>query len=315
MSTDRDPAENFDFQNLLCFETLEDSDTESIQEKTAGKKTEGNESVFSQKEEEEMPDEAVLEKILMEGEINPWGWLEVEEMEQVLMEMADEQENPEPRDKQKKSRKRGRKKKNKQMEMAQVHSAGHYIGVRSSRRGRSRALSPPPPPGSEAVGSCLLMPAPQKETRMVHSTGGAPARPPFPGSNVYGQPSWPQQAPPTDPVGLGCVGLGQQTPSTSSRPLRPLFSGARHGPSQPSFQGPSHPQTAPTASPVTAPPPVSTLRPSSLRAESSLTTAPSPPVSSAPPESLSAPLWVKLDIDSYEKIDSNFHSDLSPTFF
>ncbi|KAM9727251.1 uncharacterized protein ACNS7B_017890 [Menidia menidia] len=137
MSGDRDLAEDFDIQNLLCFETLEDSDTESVPEKTAGKKTEGKGSVFSQMEEEE----AVLEKLLMEGEIQPWRWLEVEE---VLMEMADEQEkkapkNPEPRDKQKKSRKRGRKKQNKQ-----VHSTEHYIYIRGdSRRGRSRALAPP----------------------------------------------------------------------------------------------------------------------------------------------------------------------------
>ncbi|KAM9737215.1 uncharacterized protein nobox [Menidia menidia] len=119
-------AEDFDCQNLLC-EELEDLETKSTPEKTAGKKTEGSENGLSQKddeemecgekigEEEEMENEAVLEK----GETKPERGPEVQDVLMENKEMADEEENkeaknpdPEPREDQKKSRKRRGRKQN-----------------------------------------------------------------------------------------------------------------------------------------------------------------------------------------------------------
>ncbi|KAF6737794.1 Homeobox protein NOBOX [Oryzias melastigma] len=143
--------------------------------------------------------------------------------------------------------------------------------------------------------------------------GGSAAYQSYPWSNTYNQPVVHQhaQCPPTY---LASSGSSQQAPSATSLPLQSsFFPGGDHDPSHVSQM-----QTRTTTSTTTALPPISTLRPSCLTAESTPTRVslllPSQ-VSSISPESPPVPSTVKTEYDSPQEMHSHFHCDFSPIHF
>lgn len=123
------------------------------------------------------------------------------------------------------------------------------------------------------------------------------------------------QCPPTYPASLESV-QEQQTPSTTS--LHSFFLVGDHGTSCENPQHVSLTQSYPTSSTTTGLPPVSTLRPPCLRAETTPSKVSSllpSQVSAASPESPPVPSSVKIEYDSPPEIHSHFHCDFSPIHF
>ncbi|XP_030003922.1 uncharacterized protein nobox [Sphaeramia orbicularis] len=150
--------------------------------------------------------------------------------------------------------------------------------------------------------------------------GGITAYQSFPWSNMYSQPTVHQrpQCPPSYPSMMGAARDHQQ-PSSTALPPSLFFPRGDHGSSQTNIQRSSHIQThTSTSSATTVLPPVSTLRPSCIRAENTPPkAAPLLPsqVSSASPESPPVPPSVKIEYDSPREIHSHFHCDFSPIHF
>ncbi|XP_074543025.1 uncharacterized protein nobox isoform X2 [Halichoeres trimaculatus] len=137
--------------------------------------------------------------------------------------------------------------------------------------------------------------------------GGIAAYQTYPWSNIYSQLPVHQRAecPPTYPASLG--GARDIQPASSTLPPPSFFP---HGPSHADSQRQSHSISSTTA----VLPPVSTLRPSRLRAEITPTKAASllpSQVSPASPESPPVPPSVKIEYDSPQEIQSHFHCDFS----
>lgn len=150
--------------------------------------------------------------------------------------------------------------------------------------------------------------------------GGITAYQSFPWTNMYSQPTVHQrpQCPPSYPGMMGAARDHQQ-PSSATLPPSLFFPRGDHGSSHPNVQRPSHIQThGSTGNATTVLPPVSTLRPSCIRAENTPPKAvpllPSQ-VSSASPESPPVPPCVKIEYDSPREIHSHFHCDFSPIHF
>ncbi|CAL9691406.1 unnamed protein product [Knipowitschia caucasica] len=130
----------------------------------------------------------------------------------------------------------------------------------------------------------------------------------YPWGNMYSQPSLHQrpQCPPSYPSVVD-ASRDLQLPPTSSGPPSVLFREQR----------PSHSLTQ-TLQSSTALPPVSTLKPSRLRVETTPTkSAPLLPaqVSSTSTQSSPVPPCVKLEYDSPHEIHSHFHCDFSQIHF
>lgn len=148
--------------------------------------------------------------------------------------------------------------------------------------------------------------------------GGMPSYQSYPWSNLYSQSAIHQrtQCPSTYSASLGSI-RDHQTPSTSSLPLQTVFQAGEHDPSHTNLQQAAEAQPHITTS-TTFLPPVSTLRPSCLRTETTPTKVSSllpSQVSTTSPESPSAPSCVKLEYDSPREIHSHFHCDFSPIHF
>lgn len=139
--------------------------------------------------------------------------------------------------------------------------------------------------------------------------GGIAAYQSYPWGSMYSQPSMRQrsQCPPTHPSSF--APRDHQLPPSGSVPPPVFFSRGDHGSSNPPH--PSH-------SSSTVLPPVSTLRPPRLRAETTPTkAAPLLPsqVSPASQQSPPVPPCVKIEYDSPREIHSHFHCDFSPIHF
>lgn len=142
--------------------------------------------------------------------------------------------------------------------------------------------------------------------------GGMAAYQSYPWGSMYSQPSVHQRppCPSTFPSSLGAQRDHQLPPSGSVPPPPVFFSRGDHGLSN--HSRPSH------SSSSTVLPPVSTLRPPRLRAETTPTKAASllsSQVSPASPQRPSVPPCVKIEYDSPRQIHSHFHCDFSPTHF
>ncbi|XP_030268463.1 uncharacterized protein nobox isoform X1 [Sparus aurata] len=153
--------------------------------------------------------------------------------------------------------------------------------------------------------------------------GGITAYQSYPWGNMYSQPTIHQhaQCPSAYPANLGGA-RDHQPPSSTTLPPPSFFSRGDHGTSHASSQRLSHTHThnttTTTTSSTTVLPPVSTLRPSRLRAEITPTKASSllpSQVSPASPESPPVPPCVKIEYDSPQEIHSHFHCDFSPIHF
>ncbi|CAJ1084018.1 uncharacterized protein LOC117827900 [Xyrichtys novacula] len=139
--------------------------------------------------------------------------------------------------------------------------------------------------------------------------GGIASYQTYPWGSMYTQPPIHQRAqcPPTYAANLG--GARDLQPPSSTLPPPSFFT---HGPSHPNPQRPSHNINSSSS---TVLPPVSTLRPSLLRAEITPTKAASllpSQVSPTSPESPPVPPSVKIEYDSPREIHSHFHCDFSP---
>uniref|UniRef100_A0A3P9LCI8 Homeobox domain-containing protein n=1 Tax=Oryzias latipes TaxID=8090 RepID=A0A3P9LCI8_ORYLA len=144
-------------------------------------------------------------------------------------------------------------------------------------------------------------------------SGGPTAYQSYPWSNMYNQPVVHQhaQCPPTY---LASLGSSQQAPSNTSLPLQSFLPGGDH---EPSFVSQMQTHTA-TSTTTTVLPPISTLQPSCLTAESTPTRVSLPlpsQVSPTSPESPPVPSAVKIEYDSPQEIHSHFHCDFSPIHF
>lgn len=154
--------------------------------------------------------------------------------------------------------------------------------------------------------------------------GGIPAYQSYPWGNVYGQTGIHQhvQCPPIFPPSLG--GAREHQPSSSAS-LSSYFTLGEHGPSHANPQRSSHTLTHTTSissgsgsSTAAVLPPVSTLRPSRLRAEITPTKAASllpSQVTPASPDSPTVTPCVKIEYDSPQEIHSHFHCDFSSIHF
>ncbi|XP_056255571.1 uncharacterized protein LOC130183864 [Seriola aureovittata] len=159
---------------------------------------------------------------------------------------------------------------------------------------------------------------------MLQSTGhhgGITAYQSYPWGSMYSQPTMHQrtQCPPTYPASLG-VARDHQPPSSTTLPPPSFYPRGDLGLSHANSQRSSHTQTHTTSSSssTTSLPPVSTLRPSHLRAESTPTKVVSllpSQVSPTSPESSPVPPCVKIEYDSPREIHSHFHCDFSPIHF
>ncbi|XP_044192521.1 uncharacterized protein LOC122970443 [Thunnus albacares] len=150
--------------------------------------------------------------------------------------------------------------------------------------------------------------------------GGITAYQSYPWGNTYSQPTMHQRAqcPSNYPPNMGAARDHQPPSSTTLPPPPSFFPRGDHGPTHANPQRSSHTLTHTTSSTTTVLPPVSTLRPSRLRAESAPTkVVPLLPsqVSLASPESPPVPPCVKIEYDSPREIHSHFHCDFSPIHF
>ncbi|XP_059206718.1 homeobox protein NOBOX-like isoform X2 [Centropristis striata] len=152
--------------------------------------------------------------------------------------------------------------------------------------------------------------------------GGITAYQSYPWGSMYSQPAIHQQrtqCPPTYPGSLGGA-RDHQPASSTTLPPPSFFARGDHGPPHPNSQRSSHTHThtSSSSSSTTVLPPVSTLRPSRLRAEITPTRATSllpSQVSPASPHSSPVPSYVKIEYDSPREIHSHFHCDFSPIHF
>ncbi|KAM9839056.1 uncharacterized protein nobox [Aulostomus maculatus] len=150
--------------------------------------------------------------------------------------------------------------------------------------------------------------------------GGITAYQSYPWGNMYTQPAMHQrsQCPPNYPANFGAARDFQPPSSTNLLPPPSFFQRGdltSHADSQHSS---SHTLTQTTNSTTTVLPPVSTLRPSRLREESTPTKVAQLMASQISPSSLqspSVPPCVKIEHDSPQEIHSHFHCDFSPILF
>lgn len=151
-------------------------------------------------------------------------------------------------------------------------------------------------------------------------SGGIAAYQSYPWGNMYSQPAMHQhtQCPPTYSTSLGTA-RDHQPPSSTTLPPPSFYPRGDH--SHVSTQCSSHTQTHTTSSTNSSTvslPPVSTLRPSHFRGESTPTKVASllpSQVGPASPESPPVPPCVKIEYDSPREIHSHFHCDFSPIHF
>ncbi|KAI4817553.1 hypothetical protein KUCAC02_010938 [Chaenocephalus aceratus] len=142
--------------------------------------------------------------------------------------------------------------------------------------------------------------------------GGIPAYQSYPWGSMYSQPALHQrsQCPPTYPASRGA--RDPQLPSSNTLPPPSYFIREDHAvPSHANSQRSSHTSSSSCTMVL---PPVSTLRPSRLRAEITPTKAASllsSQVSPASPDSSPVPPCVKIEYDSPREIHSHFHCDFS----
>ncbi|XP_033980442.1 homeobox protein NOBOX isoform X1 [Trematomus bernacchii] len=142
--------------------------------------------------------------------------------------------------------------------------------------------------------------------------GGITAYQSYPWGSMYSQPALHQrsQCPPTYPGSRGA--RDPQPPSSNTLPPPSYFIRGDHAvPSHANSQRSSHTSSSCT---TTVLPPVSTLRPSRLRAEITPTKAASllsSQVSPASPDSSPVPPCVKIEYDSPQEIHSHFQCDFS----
>lgn len=142
----------------------------------------------------------------------------------------------------------------------------------------------------------------------------------YPWGRMYSQPAMQQRAP--CPPAYSAA-REHQPPSSSSLPSFSFLAVGEHVASHTGSQGPSHthPHTSSCTSTSTTSitlPPVSTLRPPRLRAETTPSKAASlllSQASPASPESPPVPSCVKIEYDSPQELHSHFHCDFSPIQF
>ena len=155
----------------------------------------------------------------------------------------------------------------------------------------------------------------------VFHPGGITSYQSYPWDNMYSQPAMRQHArcPPTYPASLAS-GQDHQTPSSAS--LHSFFLMGDQGTSCENSQHvpltQSYATTSTTTSLTTSLPPVSALRASGLRAETTpgkVSSLLASQVSSASPESPPVPSSAKIEYDSPPEIHSHFHCDFSPIHF
>ncbi|KAF3833828.1 hypothetical protein F7725_025032 [Dissostichus mawsoni] len=145
--------------------------------------------------------------------------------------------------------------------------------------------------------------------------GGITAYQSYPWGSMYSQPALHQrsQCPPTYPGSRGA--RDPQPPSSNTLPPPSYFIRGDHAvPSHANSQRSSHTSSSCT----TVLPPVSTMRPSRLRAQITPTEAASllsSQVNPASPDSSSVPPCVKIEYDSPREIHSHFHCDFLPQYF
>ncbi|XP_035477367.2 paired box protein Pax-6-like isoform X2 [Scophthalmus maximus] len=149
--------------------------------------------------------------------------------------------------------------------------------------------------------------------------GGIAAYQSFPWGNMYNQPAIHQrtQCPSTYPASMGAA-RDHQPPSSTHLPPPSFYPHGDLGLSHTNSQCSSHTTTTTPSSTTTILPPVSTLRPSHHRAESTPTKVSSllpSQVSPASPESPPVPPCVKIEYESPQEIHSHFHCDFSPIHF
>ncbi|KAM3595877.1 uncharacterized protein V6R79_004450 [Siganus canaliculatus] len=150
--------------------------------------------------------------------------------------------------------------------------------------------------------------------------GGITAYQSYPWGSVHSQPAVHQRAqcPQTYSTSLGSARDLQPPSSTGFAPPSFLTLGD-HGPPHGTSQCSLHASSSSSSSTTTTIlPPVSTLRPSRLRAEITPTKAASllpSQVSPASPDSPPVPPCVKIEYDSPREIHSHFHCDFSPIHF
>ncbi|XP_068584686.1 uncharacterized protein nobox [Cebidichthys violaceus] len=149
--------------------------------------------------------------------------------------------------------------------------------------------------------------------------GGITAYQSYPWGSMYSQPAIQQRAqcPPTYPGSLEGA-QDHQPPASTTLPPPSFFTRGDHGSSHANSQCSSHTHTHTSTSSTAVLPPVSTLRPSRLRAEITPTKAASllsSQVSPASPDSSPVPPCVKIEYDSPREIHSHFHCEFSPIHF
>ncbi|XP_035039029.1 uncharacterized protein LOC118124925 [Hippoglossus stenolepis] len=149
--------------------------------------------------------------------------------------------------------------------------------------------------------------------------GGLTGYQSYPWGNMYNQPSMHQrtQCPPSYPASLGTA-RDRQPPSSTTLPPSFYPQGELGLSQRSSYFQPHTTSTTTSSSSSTVLPPVSTLRPSHLRAESTPTKVTSllhSQVSPASPESPPVPPCVKIEYESPREIHSHFHCDFSPIHF
>ncbi|XP_033980443.1 homeobox protein NOBOX isoform X2 [Trematomus bernacchii] len=152
----------------------------------------------------------------------------------------------------------------------------------------------------------------QSAGQILLQSAGHPAYQSYPWGSMYSQPALHQrsQCPPTYPGSRGA--RDPQPPSSNTLPPPSYFIRGDHAvPSHANSQRSSHTSSSCT---TTVLPPVSTLRPSRLRAEITPTKAASllsSQVSPASPDSSPVPPCVKIEYDSPQEIHSHFQCDFS----
>ncbi|KAM8841637.1 uncharacterized protein nobox [Spinachia spinachia] len=151
-----------------------------------------------------------------------------------------------------------------------------------------------------------------------HRTGGITAYQSYPWGSMYSQPALHQRTP-CPPIYPGSLeGARDHQPSSTTLPPPSFFAQGDQGSSRANSECSSHNHTHNSSSSSTVLPPVSTLRPSRLRAEITPAKAASllsSQVSPASPDSSPGPPGAKMEYDSPREIHSHFHCEFSPIHF
>ncbi|XP_037329222.2 homeobox protein NOBOX-like [Pungitius pungitius] len=148
--------------------------------------------------------------------------------------------------------------------------------------------------------------------------GGITAYQSYPWGGLYSQPALHQRTP-CPPIYPGSLeGARDHQPSSTTLPPPSFFAQGDQGSSHVTSECSSHNHTHNSSSSSTVLPPVSTLRPSRLRAEITPAKAASllsSQVSPASPDSSPGPPGAKMEYDSPREIHSHFQCEFSPIHF